>query len=173
MHVFLNSPEEMVEATPPKEGISLWLYRVVRDEDRFNDPPIRVSATQLRPPPLPLRVHFLVTPITTGDHDGDPDMEQYLLGKVLQLFHSKPQFRGADLHGELAGTATELFVRLQTMSVDEITRVWDALEGSYQLSISYEVSLLNIDAALQPQNITPVLVALPELGLSSLVSPSP
>lgn len=168
MHVLLNTPAEMADANTPKEGISLWLYRVVRDEDRLNDPPARISATQLRPPPLPLRLHYLVTPITSRANDGDPDTEQYLLGKVLQLFHSKPQFRGADLRGELAGTAAELFVRLETMTVDEITRVWDALEGSYQLSVSYEVSLVNIDAALEPQNVTPVLVALPEFGLSSL-----
>ena len=140
-----------------------------RDEDRLNDPPVRISAAQLRPPPLPLRLHYLVTPITSGANDGDPETEQYLLGKVLQLFHSKSQFRGADLQGELAGTAAELFVRLETMSVDEITRVWDALEGSYQLSVSYEVSLVNIDAALEPQRITPVLVALPEMGLGGLV----
>ncbi len=170
MHVLLNTPAEMADPNNLKEGISLWLYRVVRDEQRLNDPPARISATQLRPPPLPLRLHYLVTPITSGANDGDPDTEQYLLGKVLQLFHSKSQFRGADLQAELAASSAELFVRLETLSMDEITRVWDALEGSYQLSVSYEVSLVNIDAALEPQNVTPVLVALPEFGLSSLVS---
>ncbi len=54
------------------------------------------------------------------------------------------------------------------MTVDEIARVWDALEGSYQLSVSYEVSLVNIAAALEPESITPVLVALPEFGLAQL-----
>lgn len=171
MHVLLNTPAEMGENT--KEGVSLWLYRVVRDEERLNDPPTRISPTQLRPPPLALRLHYLVTPVTSRDHDGDPDTEQYLLGKVLQLFHSKPLFRGADLQGELAGTAAELLVRLETMSLDEITRVWDALEGSYQLSVSYEVSIVNIDAALEPQSIAPVVVALPGFGLAELVTPSP
>ena len=170
MHVLLNTPAEMAVTNNPKEGISLWLYRVVRDEERLNDPAMRISATQLRPPPLPLRLHYLVTPVTSRANDGDPDTEQYLLGKVLQLFHSKSQFRGADLHGELAGTSGELFVRLETMSVDEITRVWDALEGSYQLSVSYEVSLVNIDAALEPESIMPVLVAQPGFGLANLVS---
>ena len=169
MHVLLNTPAEMADANNPKEGISLWLYRVVRDEERLNDPPARISATQLRSPPLPLRLHYLVTPITSRANDGDPDTEQYLLGKALQLFHSKPRFGGADLQGELAGTAAELFVRLESMSVDEITRVWDALEGSYQLSVSYEVSLVNIDAALEPQSVVPVRVALPEFGLASLL----
>jgi len=67
-------------------------------------------------------------------------------------------------------TRDDAFVRLETMSVDEITRIWDALEGSYQLSVSYEVSLVNIDAALEPESIMPVLVAQPEFGLANLVS---
>jgi len=166
MHVLLNTPHEMLENDD--EGISLWLYRVVCDESRRNDPSKRVSATQLKPPPLPLRLHYLVTPITTREHDGDPDTEQYLLGKVMQIFHSKPFFFGADLKGELTGTPAELQVTLDAMSLDDITRVWDALEGSYQLSVSYQVGIVDIDSANEPDGVTPVLVALPEFGQASL-----
>jgi hypothetical protein len=165
MRVHLQTPAEMVELNV-SEGISLWLYRVVRDEERLNDPPRRITPTQLRPPPLPVRLHYLITPITSRDNDGDPDTEQYILGKVLQLFHSKPHLRGADLRDQLAGTAAELFVRLETLTLDEVTRVWEGLNGSYQLSVSYEVSMVDIDAALEPQTCSPVLVALPEFGLA-------
>jgi hypothetical protein len=120
-----------------------------------------------------MRLHYLVTPVTNRANDGDPDTEQYVLGKVLQLFHSKPAFRGADLRGQFANTGVEFFVRLETLSLDEITRVWEGLNGSYQLSVSYEVSLVDIDAALEPQSVTPVLVALPEFGLAGLVSGGP
>jgi hypothetical protein len=167
MHVLLQTPAEMVENNG-QEGVSFWLYRVVRDEERLNDPARRISPTQLRPPPMPMRLHYLVTPITNRANEGDPDTEQYALGKVLQLFYSKPIFRGADLSGQLAGTSAELFVRLETLSLDEITRVWEGLNGSYQLCVSYEVSLVDIDAALELQRVSPVLVALPELGLASV-----
>jgi hypothetical protein len=166
MHVLLNTPQEMMDNDD--EGISLWLYRVVCDESRRNDPAKRVSATQLKPPPLPLRLHYLVTPITTRDHDGDPDTEQYLLGKVMQLFHTKPLFFGADLQGELTGTSAELQITMDTMSLDDITRVWDALEGSYQLSVSYQVGIVDIDSANEPDGVTPVLVVLPQFGQASL-----
>jgi len=167
MHVRLQTPTEMRDNTDD-EGLSFWLYRVVRDEERVNDPARRISPTQLRPPPLPMRLHYLVTPLTSRDNAGDPDTEQYALGKVLQLFHSKPTFRGADLRGQLAGTAAELFVRLETLSLDEITQVWQGMEGSYQLSVSYEVSFVDIAAALEPETFTPVLVSLPEIGVASL-----
>lgn len=168
MHVLLNTPQEMVENND--EGISLWLYRVVPDEMRRNDPAQRISPTQSKRPPLPLRLHYLLTPVTTRDHDGDPDTEQYLLGKALQVFHSKPFFFGADLRGELAGTAAQLQVTLDAMSLDDITRVWDALEGSYQLAVSYQVGIVDVDSAHEPDAVSPVLVALPQYGLSHLTT---
>ena len=164
MRVRLQTPSEMTQSNTD-EGVSFWLYRVVRDEERLNDPPRRISPTQLRPPPLPVRLHYLVTPITNRANDGDPDTEQYALGKVMQLLYSKPRFRGADLRGQFAGTDIEFFVRLETMSLDEITRVWEGLNGEYQLSVSYEVSFVEIDAALEPESLTPVLVSLPEIGI--------
>lgn len=162
MVVSLRTPKEMENL---EEGISLWLYRVVADEQRLNDPPRRVTTSQLQPPPLPVRLHYLVTPFTSRANDGDPDTEQYLLGKVLQLFHGKPILRGADLREQLTGSSAQLNIRLETMTLDEITRVWDALEGSYQLSVSYEVGLVNIDSALQPIAANPVQVVLPHYGV--------
>lgn len=164
MSVTLNTPTDM--SGNSEEGMSIWLYRVVRDEQRLNDPPIRLSPTQYKAPPLPLRLHYLITPITSRDNAGDPDTEQYLLGKVLQVFHTKPVLLGTDLRGELTGSNTELHMRLETLTVDEITRVWDALEGSYQLSVSYEVGLVNVDSASEPEALAPVKVVLPEYVLS-------
>jgi hypothetical protein len=162
MVVSLNTPREMSDNN--KEGVSLWLYRVLRDEQRLNDPPRRISATQLRPSPLPMRLHYLVTPFTSRANLGDPDTEQYLLGKIIQAFHSTPVMRGALLGGELAGGDAELHVRLETLGFEEIARVWDALDSSYQLSVSYEVSVVDIDSSLEPDSLTPVQEMLAEIG---------
>jgi hypothetical protein len=163
MIVSLNTPKEMQDNN--KEGVSLWLYRVIRDEQRLNDPPLRISATQLRPPPLPLRLHYLVTPFTTRANLGDPDTEQYLLGKILQSLHVHSVLRGADLQGELAGSDAELHVRLETLGLDEMSRIWEALDGSYQLAVSYEVSVVDIDSAREPDSLAPVQEVLAEIGL--------
>ena len=148
----------------PAEGLSVWLYRVIRDEQRLNDPPERIGPGQLRPPPLPIRLHYLMTPVTNRKL-GDPETEQLIMGKVLQAFHSHSVLRGADLRAEFIGTEIELKIRLEPMSLEEITRVWEALVGSYQLSVSYEVSVVNIESDLEPEKVTPVEVALPEYGL--------
>ena len=105
-----------------------------------------------------------MTPVT-NKKTGDPETEQIILGKVLQLFHSRSVLRGSDLQGDFVGTEAELRLRLEPMGLEEITRVWEALEGSYQLSVSYEVSLVNISAEQEPDVLTPVDVVMPEYGV--------
>lgn len=162
MVISLNTPKVMDENN--QEGVSLWLYRVIRDDQRLNDPPQRISATELRPPPLPLRLHYLATPITSRTNLGDPDTEQYLLGKIMQSLHTTPLLRGADLRGELAGSDAELHVRLETLALDEMSRIWEALEGTYQLAVSYEVAVVDIDSAREPDSLVPVAEVIAEIG---------
>ncbi|HXJ09380.1 MAG TPA: DUF4255 domain-containing protein [Burkholderiales bacterium] len=146
--VSIATPEEMIRQK--KQGLSVWLYRVARDETRLNDPPavrpLAGGGVELVPPPLPLRLHYLMTPLAPKA----PDTEQKILGRVLRTFHSRPLVSGALLRGDLIGTGTEISVRLEPMTLEEITRVWEALEGSYQLSISYEVTLALIPSAALP-----------------------
>jgi hypothetical protein len=143
--VSLETPQEMRDAG--RQGLSLWLYRVARDENRLNDPPelhtLPTGEVEVRPTPLPVRLHYLVTPLAPAS----PDTEQRVLGRVLQLFHSHPIVSGAFLQAELAGTAAELHLHLEALGLEEITRVWEALDGPYQLSVSYEVSLARIRSA--------------------------
>src|SRR5437016_5284522 len=131
MIVSLNTPDEMVDLN--QEGVSLWLYRVVRDENLLNAPPERVGRIQYRHTSLPVRLHYLVTPLVAQNQGGSSELEQTILGKVLQTFHDHSSFRGPDLHGDLAGNVNvELFIRLEPLTLEEITRVWHALEESYQ-----------------------------------------
>jgi len=146
MDVSLATPREMGS----QQGLSMWLYRVERDETRLNDPPVLRplpdGSVETVPPPLPIRLHYLMTPLV----DDGPETEQRILGRLLQLFHMHPTLSGADLRGDLTGTAARINVRLEALSLDETSRVWEALDGSFQLAVSYEVTLANIDNLVQP-----------------------
>jgi hypothetical protein len=147
LDVSLASPRDMRGTA---QGLSMWLYRVERDENRLNDPPVQRplpgGGVEIVPPPLPLRLHYLMTPLV----DNGPDTEQRILGRVLQVFHMQPILAGADLRGDLTGTDARVGVRLEALTLDETSRVWDALEGSFQLAVSYEVTLANIFSIVQP-----------------------
>lgn len=161
MIVSLSNPKEL--ATQQFEGLSLWLYRLVRDEEQLNLPPERESARDRRMTPLPVRVHYLVTPMVRAGTANGPELEQTVLGKVLQALHDHTYFRGTDLQGDFSGTTVEFCVRLEPMSLEEITRVWSALEQSYQLSVSYEVSVVRIRSE-RMEAVAPVMVAEPRSG---------
>ena len=147
LEVSLATPREM---RGRQQGLSVWLYRVARDDMRLNDPPVQRplagGGIELLPPPLPLRLHYLMTPLV----DNAPEIEQQILGRVLQLFNTVPVISGADLSGDLAGSDARIHIRLEALSLEETSRVWEALDGSFQLSVSYEVTRANIENRSQP-----------------------
>jgi hypothetical protein len=158
----LRSPKEMREDNDAK-GISLWLYRVVRDGHTLNRPAERPAPNRVERQPLPVNLYYLVTPIASS-----PDDEQLLLGKVLQLFNDTPVLRGAVLTEELRDSAEELRLTLELLSLEELTRVWDALKEPYQLSVSYLVQLVEIESAREPLEVSPVAVE--EAAYSKIVT---
>lgn len=148
----LLSPKEMELAGTPV-GVSLWLYRVTRYGDILNNPPERPAPNQLRRQSLPVTLYYLVTPITT-----DPEGKQALLGRLLQVMNDHSILRGSDLGDSLKGSPIELRVVLETLTLEELTRIWNALEEPYQLSVTYMVQVVNIDSDLEPVQASPVTV---------------
>jgi hypothetical protein len=147
MVVSLNTPDEMDRLH--LHGLSLWLYRVVRDENLLNAPPQKSGVLQYRHTALPVRLHYLITPLVDRAQAAGSELEQIVLGKVLQSLHDHACFRGPDLQGDFQGHAeVELFLRLEPMALEEITRVWTALLRSYELCVSYEVSVTSIRSEL-------------------------
>jgi hypothetical protein len=86
---------------------------------------------------------------------------------VLQTFHDEPLIAGPDLAGSYQGTSVELAVRLETLGLDEVSRIWEGLERSYKLSVSYEVTIVVIGSALEPISGPPVIVAKPQFAIGA------
>ncbi|MEO0425111.1 MAG: DUF4255 domain-containing protein [Pseudomonadota bacterium] len=156
MVVTANTPPEMADAN--EAGLSVWLYRIDRDENLVNQPRPRPAQNRLARRPLPLRLHYLMTPIVPGEKSGNagPHLEQAFVGKVLQTFHDLPTLTGVRLRDDLASSDARITVRWEPMGLEEITRVWDALEASYNLCVSYEVSVLLVDSASESSSVADV-----------------
>jgi hypothetical protein len=162
MRVYLNTPSDMTGA---RIGLSVWLYRVVRDDATLNRPEQRITPELSRRVPLPLRLHYLLTPITNSNVDDALETEQVILGKVLQCFHVHPQLAGTDLHDDFEGTDATVTVRLEVLALDEMSRIWDAMDINYHTSLSYEVTVIEVEAGTEPIVGPPVRVPLPEVGI--------
>jgi len=149
--IYLNSPIEMqTQSLIP--GISVWLFKVSRMAEMLNEPPERRSANQLARTPLPVLLHYLVTPMAS-----DPVTRQTLLGRVLQVFNDHAILRGADLQGALGNTKEQLRVNLEAFSIEELSLVWEALGEPYQLSVAYVVQVAKIHSDLELIKSSPVL----------------
>jgi hypothetical protein len=166
-HVSLDNPQEMEKRH--HSGLSVWLYRIVRDDQTMNAPAERPSRNKVKRTCLPFRLHYLIAPIlkTKGD---SAETEQQILGRVIQSLHDNPILRGSDLKGNLEGKNLELYLRLEPLTLEEITKIWDALDASYQLCVSYEVSVVRIESAVE-EEIAEVEVVMPRYGV--IVSAEP
>jgi hypothetical protein len=165
--VSLGNPDEMSALSD--SGISLWLYRIVRDEQRLNAPPERIGPNSVRPTPLAIRLHYLIAPVWGVDGSSAPiETRHQMLGAVLQTFHDTPLISGVLLDGDFAGTSVELAMRLESPDLESLARVWDSLDSAYQLSVSYEVSIVSIYGTVPDHSVVPVTRSLPVYGTASL-----
>jgi len=165
--VSLASPDGMVGQD--QTGVSIWLYRVVRDEQTLNRPPRRLPPDRLRPPPLPMRLHYLMTPMMRGAAgEPAPETDQHVLGAILRAFHVQPLLAGADLAGVLRGTDHEIAVRLENPEIEELARVWDTLNEPYRASLCYEAGVVDIESNRPDGYGPPVMRSEPTIGRAEL-----
>ncbi len=149
----LRSPRELHEASgdDAPHAVSLWMYRIVRSGHTLNRPSERLTPSQTRRRPLPVNLYYLVTPLAATSED-----EQLLMGKALQVFNDYPTLRGGLLEDSLEGLTVELRVNLEPLELEGLTRVWDALQEPYQLSVTYLVQVVDIDSSREPETGAPV-----------------
>jgi len=150
VQVFLTSPKEMQQND--QTGISIWLYRITRNEFLLNQPRRRPTNSQTSRPSMPINLHYLITPLMS-----DPRDEQLLLGLVLQVFNDHATVRGTDLRDALLGGDEELRLSFEAPSLEDLTRIWGALQEPYQASLTYLVQSLLIESDHEPEVAAPVM----------------
>lgn len=131
--------------------LSIYLYRIAEGAASKNQIPVQVDGIKVRKPPLALELLYLVTPLV-----GSPREQHVVLGKVMQVLHDRAILEGADLTGSLSAAGEELRVILKPVELEETTRVWQAMEMSYRLSVVYLVRVAMIDSRRE-QSIPPTV----------------
>ena len=147
--ISLDSPFDLQDNDSVK--LSIYLYRITENASTKNQVPAQGDGAQLRKPPLALDLHYLVTPLV-----GTVTDQQIILGKVMQILYDRAILQGTDLTGSLASSGQTLRVILNTVPLEELTRVWQSMEMSYRLSVVYLVRVIMVDS-LNEQFIQPVV----------------
>ena len=138
--ISLESPAEHHENND-NSLLSIYLYRITEDAQRKNDFPVAGNGGRLRKPPMALDLNYLITPLLK-----DPRDQQIVLGKIMQVLYDRPTLEGVDLAGSLGSSREQVRVIFNPVSLEEISRVWQALETSYRLSVCYTIRVTLLDS---------------------------
>lgn len=146
---FVSSDAEIVFINPTETArdsnnrLSLWLYQINENEFVKNQPMVAgPAADNQRFPPLALNLFYLVTPFGPS---GEAD--HLILGKAMEVLYDNATVL---LRDQVAGTAEELRIVFCRLTLEELTRIWEALREPYRLSICYQIRVTRIDSQRLP-----------------------
>lgn len=138
--VFTN-PTETVRDSGNR--LSLWLYQVSEDEYLKNQPMQRGNGhDENRFPPLALNLLYLVAPFAPSS-----EADHMVLGKTLEVLYDNAIVLLVDAASEIFEELRIIFCR---MTIEELTRVWEALREPYRLSVCYKIRVTRIESRRRP-----------------------
>lgn len=142
--VSLESPadETIVPAMRPR--INLFLFRVAENPFAKNRQWQPVGSDILQYPPLALNLFYVVTPFAEDKLD-----EHRVLGEAMRIFYDNSIVEPPLLRGSLEHSNEELKIDLCQFSIEEQTRIWNALSKPYRLSVCYEIRIIMIDSRIE------------------------
>jgi hypothetical protein len=139
LHDLVDTP------TTPPPTLTVFLYEIAEDPASRNRPPVRSlppDPPTTRKPPMALLLRYLITP-----WGGDQPTQHRMLGRALQVFYDDAILDGTQLSGSLAATTDSLHLSLTSLTLDQKSWVWYAIQKPYRLSLNYEVRVVNLDVA--------------------------
>jgi hypothetical protein len=157
-------PEDVPGAEPQPEGprVNLFLYRVTENATLKNQEiPGHGSTGAYGHPPLSLVLHYLVTAYGTSAQDdqlGDERIAHDLLGSAMRVLHDFaiidarlrrvvfPPVGTPILDPVLLNEFERVKLCLDPVSLDDLTKLWTALERRFRLSAAYTVSVVQIES---------------------------
>lgn len=95
---------------------------------------------------LSLNLYYLLTASSKAELKSKAYDESYILGKAMQTMSQNSILRGSALVGTLAESSEELKIILQSLSPDEMSKIWAFPNTQYKMSAAYMVGPVYIDS---------------------------
>ncbi len=146
--IVLSTPDE--EISNSTNRINLFLYQVVENVQLKNQDWQMSSPTKIKPPPLSLNLFYLLTPYPQNPNDYTN--AHLILGEAMRIFFDQLIL----VSDYLSQAAEEVKLILNPINMDEMTKIWSAINKPYRLSVSYEVSVVQIESSVAEREVKPV-----------------
>lgn len=157
--IFLSSPSEFRDFAPRQPAVTIFLYSVGINGEMRNAPRRPLPSGELRRPPLPLELRFLITPWTQIIRDA-----YRIIGAIALLLSDRAVLRFGDLLGdEVWAPDDTVELLLESLPVDDHYDIWDPSEVPYRLSLAYLARVVGIDSAISVPAAPVAVASLPRL----------
>ncbi len=130
------------ERTLARPKITVFLYRVGVNAEVLNRPPRSTDGKMTRPP-LPLELHYMITPWARETRD-----EAEIAGRVLQVLSDHPVIGAPDLQGSSWEPDDAIQLAFETLPLDDQFRIWDTAEIPYRLSLTYVARVVGVQTPI-------------------------
>lgn len=171
------APDRVDEQRNTKSALNLFLYNVTQNEAwrNVNYPSRNAAGELINNPPLALNLHYLLTA-----YGAEQFHAEILLGYGMQLFHETPVLPRAAIRRSLAaptevnagGGLPAAMLNLytsdladqvelikiwpQTLTTEEISRLWTAFQAKYRPTAAYQISVVLIQSEASTKQALPV-----------------
>lgn len=153
-------PDKSNAETTPANRLNLFLFQAAHNAAWRNaDLPDRARPGEAASPPLALTLSYLIT----AYGESGPEMkDHHILGLAMQFFHNHPVLRPDDIRSLAPGSGLEDQVERvrfvpRAMALEELVKMWGAVQTQYRISAAYDASVVLIDPAPGGPAPAPVL----------------
>ncbi|NJO17684.1 MAG: DUF4255 domain-containing protein [Thioploca sp.] len=142
--------------------VNLFLYQTTINTAYSNlDMPGRVKSGETGVPSLALNLHYLITAYGENDDDTNPVSHQ-LLGRAMSVLHDHPllgreEIKNALMGNDLHEQVERIRITPQSLSLDELSKLWNTFQTGYRLSVAYQVTVILIESTRPAKTPLPVL----------------
>ncbi len=134
--------------------LSIFLFQIIENAYMKNQPLERVGSGQLKYPPLSLNLYYLLTPYA-GEENNIAGWDVHtIIGRTMQILADNAILEGPTLYDILIRINREDYyekiesikILLDSLSLDDLTKIWNSLDTSLRLSVCYEVRVILIES---------------------------
>ena len=139
-------PDAIGLATPYDRGdmiLTVFLYEI-RENAEHRSSDMIDQGGELRYPPIPLDLSYLITAHSSSDAMTRAIDEHRIIGRTLQVLHDHNVLKGDDLTGSLAGSGASLRITKTELPLDVAANLFP--DKQYKLSLAYTIGPVYLDS---------------------------
>ena len=153
-------PDKSNAETTPVNRLNLFLFQVAHHAGWRNaNLPDRTRPGEPGAPPLALTLSYL---ITAYGEKSDDMKDHHVLGLAMQFFHNHPVLSQEDIRTWASGSGLEDQIERvrfvpRIMALEELVKMWGAVQTQYRISAAYDAAVVLIDPAPSGAAPAPIL----------------